>query len=295
MENLWSHHFFCGLKQSPEEHPLLTTDSPSCPTTNREKLAEVFFEAFGVPALHVANTGLLSLCAYGRVTGLAVEAGAGVSHVASIYAGQTWREATYRLDVAGRFLSRYMHRLLLKSTNDSQLLCALEQKTVTQLKKQCCYVSMDYEGDLQDKARHLPVGFKIPDGHWITLDKERFCCPEPLFQPNLLEQNSPGLHLLAFQSLQKLPDECKEDMTGNIVLSGGSSMFPGFPERICSELEALLHGKGYRIKILATPKRSTAVWAGGSMVASLKSFRHVWMRKGEYQECGAAYVHKKFN
>ncbi|XP_065421780.1 actin-like protein 10 [Chrysemys picta bellii] len=295
MENLWNHLFFCGLRTSPVERPLLMTDSPSCPTTNREKVAEVFFEAFGVPALHVANTGLLSLCSCGRVTGLAVEAGAGVSHVTSICGGQIWRKATYRLDVAGFSLSKHMHTLLMKSSNDPQLLCTLQKTTVTQLKKQCCYVSMDYEGDLQDKAHQFPMGFKTPDGHWITLDKERFCCPEPLFQPKLLDQNSPGIHLLAFQSLQKVPDECKGDIIGNTVLSGGSSMFPGFPERMCSELDALLYGKGYRIKILAAPKRSIAVWAGGSMAASLKCFRHMWMTKGEYQEYGAAYVHKKFN
>ncbi|XP_075757623.1 actin-like protein 10 [Pelodiscus sinensis] len=295
MENVWSHLFFCGLRLSPEERPLLMTDSPSCPTTNREKVAEVFFEAFGVPALHVANTGLLSLCSWGRVTGLAVEAGAGVSHVTSICAGQICKEATYRLDVAGFSLSKHMHNLLLSRAQDPPLPSALPKATVTQLKKQCCYVSMDYERDLCDKAHQVPVGIQTPDGQWITLDKERFCCPEPLFQPKLLDQDSPGLHLLAFQSFQKVPDECKGDVLGNTVLSGGSSLFPCFPERVCAELDALLHGKGYRIKVLAAPKRSLAVWAGGSIAASLKSFRHMWLRKREYQECGAAHVHKKFN
>ncbi|XP_025971379.2 actin-like protein 10 [Dromaius novaehollandiae] len=294
MENLWSHLFFCGLKALPEEHPVLMTDSPSCPTTNREKVAEVLFETFRVPALHVSNTGFLSLCAYGRITGLAVEAGAGVSHVTSVCLGQTWREATYRLDVAGCFLSNYLHNLLMKSSNVPPVLKALKKTTVIQLKKQCCYVSMDYEGDLQDQARHHPAGFRTPDGHWITLHKERFCCPEPLFQPKLLNQSSPGLHLLTFQSLQKVPDHCRRDVMGNVVLSGGSSMFPGFPERMCLELNALFHGTDCQIKLLATPERGMAAWAGGSMTASLNSFQHMWMGKGEYKEHGAEYVHTKF-
>ncbi|KYO44615.1 hypothetical protein Y1Q_0004695 [Alligator mississippiensis] len=295
MENLWCHLFFCGLRVPPEEHPVIMTDSPSCPTTNREKMAEVLFEAFGIPAFYVANTGLLSLCSHGRVTGLAVEAGAGVSHSTSICDGQTCRDATYRLDVAGCFLSKHMHNLLLKSSNDPQVLSALEKKTVTQMKKQCCYVSVDYERDLQDEVQQHPISCKTPDGHWITLAKERFCCPEPLFQPKLLDQNSPGLHLLAFQSLQKMPDDYKGDMLGNIVLSGGSSMFPGFHDRMRSELEVLFHGRGYQIKILANPERSLAAWAGGSMVASHKSFQHRWMTKSEYQEHGAEHVHKKFS
>lgn len=294
MENLWSHLFYCGLRVPVEDHPMLMSDSPSCPTTNREKMAEVFFESFGVPALHVANTGFLSLCACGRVTGLSVEAGAGVSHVTPIYSGQTWMEGTYRLDVAGRALCKHMHTLLLESSNDPQLLESLDKKLVAWLTKQYCYVSMDYERDLQGKACQDPVSVQIPDGHLLKLDKERICCPEPLFRPHLLSQNSPGLHILAFQSLQKFPAEFQGELMHNVVLSGGSSLFPGFPERMCKELHTLLHGRGHPIKILASPARGKAAWLGGSLVASLSSFSGFWMNKEDYQEHGAAYVHEKF-
>ncbi|KAM3838567.1 actin-like protein 10 [Vipera latastei] len=294
MENLWSHLFYCGLQVSTEDHPILTSDSPSCPTTNREKMAEVFFEGFSVPALYVANTGFLSLCYCGRITGLAIEAGGGISHVTPIYAGQTCMEGIYRLDVAGNGLCKYMHNLLLNSSNNVYLLNTLNKKMVTQLKKNYCYVSMDYKRDLQEKTCHEPVSIETPDGHLLTIDKERFCCPEPLFKPHLLNQSSPGLHHLVFQSLQKVPDKFKGDVINNVVLSGGSSLFPGFPERMCLELNALFHGKEYFIKILASPKRSTAVWLGGSLAASLSSFQSLWMRKQDYQEHGAAYVHKKF-
>lgn len=294
MENLWSHLFYCGLQVSTEDHPILTSDSPSCPTTNREKMAEVFFEGFSVPALYVANTGFLSLCYCGRITGLAVEAGAGISHVTPIYSGQTCMEGIYRLDVAGNGLCKYMHNLLLNSSNNVYLLSTLNKTMVTQLKKNYCYVSMDYKRDLQEKTYHKPVSIETPDGHLLTIDKERFCCPEPLFKPHLLSQSSPGLHHLVFQSLQKVPDEFKGEIINNVVLSGGSSLFPGFPERMCLELNALFHGREYFIKILASPKRSTAVWLGGSLAASLSSFQSLWMRKQDYQEHGAAYVHKKF-
>ncbi|KAM6113047.1 LOW QUALITY PROTEIN: actin-like protein 10 [Pterocles gutturalis] len=254
MENLWSHLYFCGLKVPPEEQPLLMADSPSCPFL----------------LLHMANTRFLSLCAYGRVTGLAVKAGAG-SHVSSVYLGQTWREATYCLGVASGTLSRHLHSLLMESPNDPLVLNALKRKTVIQLKKQCCYVSIDYEGDLQNQGYHHTARFQTPNGRWITPDKERFCCPEPLFQPTLLYQSSPGLHHLALQSLQKVPDHARRDTVGNIVLSGGSSMFPGF--RMCLELNALFQSTGSQIQVLASPERSTAAWAGGSMAASLMSFQ----------------------
>ncbi|NXR86930.1 ACL10 protein, partial [Hypocryptadius cinnamomeus] len=242
----------------------------------------------------LANTGFLSLCAHGRVTGLAVEAGAAVSHVTSVWGGQTLRKGTRCLGVAGDHLSRHLQRLLLQSPAEPSALQALTKKVLTQLKEQCCYVSLDYEGDLQEKGSHPPARFQTPDGRWITLGKERFCCPEPLFRPELLQLSCPGLHQLAGQSLQTVPKQARRHVLGNIVLSGGSSMFPGFPERMCLELNFLFQGAGVHIEVLANPRRGTAAWAGGSMAASLTSFQHTWMTKGEYQEHGAQYVHRKF-
>lgn len=294
MRALWSHLFCCCLQVPPEEHPVLLAESPSCPAADREKAAEVLFESFRVPALHMANTGFLSLCAHGRVTGLAVEAGAAMSHVTSVCGGRTLRKGSRCLGVAGEQLSRHLHRLLLESPREPSVLQALTKKALTRMKEQCCYVSLDYERDLWDRGCHRPARFQTPDGHWITLGKERFCCPEPLFRPELLHHSCPGLHQLAGQSLQTVPDHARRHMLGNIVLSGGSSMFPGFPERMCLELNLLFQGTGVHVEVLANPKRGTAAWAGGSMAASLTSFQHTWMTKGEYQEHGAEYVHTKF-
>ncbi|KAL2296809.1 hypothetical protein Nmel_014858 [Mimus melanotis] len=294
MGTLWSHLLSCCLKVLPEEHPVLLAESPSCPPGDREKAAELLFESFGVPALHLANTGLLSLCAHGRVTGLAVEAGAALSHVTPVCGGQTLRTGTRCLGVAGDHLSRHLQRLLLDSPTELPALQALTERVLTQLKEQCCYVSLDYEGDLLQQGSRHPARFQTPDGHWITLGKERFCCPEPLFRPELLHHSCPGLHQLARQSLHTLPEHARRHVLGNIVLSGGSSMFLGFPERMCLELNFLLQGAGVHIEVLANPKRGTAAWAGGSMAASLTSFQHSWMTKDEYQEHGAGYVHTRF-
>ncbi|NXI17893.1 ACL10 protein, partial [Irena cyanogastra] len=240
----------------------------------------------------LANTGFLSLCAHGRVTGLAVEAGAAVSHVTSVCGGQTLRKGTRCLGVAGDHLSGHLQRLLLDSPAEPPQ--ALTQKVLTQLKERCCYVSLDYEGELREKGSRAPARFRTPDGRWISLGTERFCCPEPLFRPELLQHSCPGLPQLAAQSLGTVPEHARRHVLGNIVLAGGSSMFPGFPERMCLELNLLFRGAGVHVEVLANPKRGTAAWAGGSMAASLTSFQHAWMTKGEYQEHGAEYVHAKF-
>ncbi|NXS05390.1 ACL10 protein, partial [Oxylabes madagascariensis] len=242
----------------------------------------------------LANSGFLALCAHGRVSGLAVEAGAAMSHVTPVCEGRALRSGSRCLGVAGEHLSRHLQRLLRHGPAAPAPLRALTTKVLTQLKEQYCYVSLDYEAELREEGSQHPARFQTPDGRWIALGKERFCCPEPLFRPELLQHSCPGLHQLAGQSLRQLPQHLRRHLLGNIVLAGGSSLFPGFPERMCLELNSLFQGAGVHVEVLANPGRGTAAWAGGSMAASLTSFRHTWMTKGEYQEHGPQYVHTKF-
>ncbi|XP_058142898.1 actin-like protein 10 [Dasypus novemcinctus] len=245
----------------------------------------------------MASTAVLALCSTGALSGLAVEAGAGVCHATPIYAGHSWHEATFRLDVAGSTLSRYLRELLVAACPIFQQQ-ALPRKTITQLKKRCCYVSLDFEGDLRNPACHHPANFCLGNGCSIHLGSERFRCPEPIFQPGLLGLAAPGLPALAFRALQKVPATLRTRLADTVVLAGGCTLFPGFAERLDMELEAQCRRHGYgalRPHLLAKPGRGMAVWTGGSMVASLRSFQRRWMTRAMYQECGPNLVHQVFN
>ncbi|KFO18577.1 Actin [Fukomys damarensis] len=278
LEVLWQHLFYCRLRVQPEELAVLVADSPISLRTNREKVAEILFERFHVPAMQTVHQALLALYAYGRTTGLVLGSGHGTSYVAPILTGHSAPPDTYRLDVAGADLTDYLAQLLLAGGHSPP-----KTGLVHQIKEACCYVARNMEAELA--CTQVPVDFMLPDKQVITLGSECFCCPEALFQPNLLGLNQPGLPQLALLSISRLETKQQEQLLANVVLDGGSTLLSGFPERLRQEL-------GPGATVLGSPHRAVAAWLGGSIMACRDSFKSLWISRHEYEEEGPWAIYK---
>ena len=136
------------LRAAPEEHPILFTESVASPPENREKMAQVMFEHFNVPALAIRTTAELALFASGRKTGVVVEFGYDVTHVVPIHSGVVVKEAVQRLDVGGANLTEYLIKLLMEERAYC-LSTTHERRHVEEAKERLAYVALDFEEEMQ--------------------------------------------------------------------------------------------------------------------------------------------------
>ncbi|VDN36233.1 unnamed protein product [Dibothriocephalus latus] len=103
---------------------------------------------------------------------------------------------------------------------------------------------------------------------------------------------SVGIHETCYNSIMKCDLDIRKDLYSNIVLSGGSTMYPGIADRMNKELTSLAPSS-MKIKIIAPPERKYSVWIGGSILGSLSTFQQMWITKQEYDESGPQIVHRK--
>jgi actin, other eukaryote len=293
MEKIWNHTFYVELRVSPDEHPVLLTEAPLNPKVNREKMTQIMFETFNVPAMYVAIQAVLSLYSAGRTTGIVCDSGDGVTHTAPIYEGFSIPHAVAKIQIAGRDLTFFLQKLLLERS--IKLTSSAELEIVRDIKEKLCFVAQDYEEALKKSynSSEFEKNYELPDGRIVTIGNERFRCPEYLFKP--LEMNGkelPSIQEIIYNSIQECDIDTRADLYKNIILSGGTTMYEGIGERLLKEIEARAP-KSISVKVIASPDRRFAVWRGGSTLTSLSTFSSLWITKEDYDEHGAQIVHRK--
>lgn len=299
MEHLWNYTFYDKLGIDPRENKILLTEPPLNPSNNRKQLVQTMFEKYSFDGVNVSIQAMLSLYAQGLLRGVVVDSGDGVTHVVPVYDGFVPQNLIRRLDVAGRHITRYLIKLLLQRGYAFNRTADFE--TVRQIKEKLCYVAYDtqQERTLAEETTVLMENYTLPDGRVIRLGRERFEAPEALFQPSLIDCEKPGISDMVFDMIQAADVDCRADYYKHIVLSGGTSMYPGLPSRLEKDIKAryfreVLGGDKAReakskikIKIEDPPRRKHMVFIGGAVLGSIMESRpEFWMSRAEYEEVG---------
>jgi len=296
MEKVWEYCFSNELRVDASEHKVLLTEAPMNPKMNREKMTQIMFESFQVQGLYVAIQAVLSLYSNGRTTGLVCDSGDGVTHTVPVYEGFSIPHAVKKNYIAGRAITEHMVNLLSMDGISEQGGTSAWMQIVRKIKEDLCFVSLDLEEDKKKGAEstELQKNYELPDGQTVAVNTPRFMAPEALFNPGLIKEGdeAPGMHDMCYKSIMECDIDIRTDLYQNTILSGGTTLYAGLPDRLEKELDKLCPQQGV-VKVIASADRYYSVWTGGSTLSSLSTFQSNWITKDEYEENGAEIVHRK--
>ncbi|KAG6480354.1 hypothetical protein ZIOFF_063854 [Zingiber officinale] len=122
----------------------------------------------------------------------------------------------------------------------------------------------------------------------FTLTNERFLVPEMLFHPADL-----GLAECIVRAVNSCHPLLHPVLYESILLTGGSTLFPRFAERLKMELRPLVPDD-YQVKITSQEDPILGIWRGGSLLASSPDFESMCVSKSDYEELGSTRCRRRF-
>ncbi|KAH9007086.1 actin-like protein Arp4p [Lactarius hatsudake] len=317
------------LRCKPEDHPILVTEPAWNTPANRERMAEIMFEEFQVPAFYIANTGVLNAFAAGKGSALVIDIGHSTTSVTPVVDGFVLRKGLVHSALPQLVHAHAKHTLITASHNHPPIQLFSHQlianktpvepgtmprftvredrfsKTTPSLASY--YENREVEEWIQSVAGVLDQGwndqaaaqrparhYEFPTGFNTYFGPERFQVGELFFAHSRdLVASNPHLPrtipALISQALTACDPDMRQVLMGNVVLAGGGSLLAGFGERLSNEL--VRNFPHVKIHAPGNPtERKYGGWLGGSILASLGTFHQLWISKEEWQEHGKPIV-----
>jgi len=309
MELLWDYVLTKKLKlvkSDLKDRKILMTEAPSNPTKNKIDMAQILFEKIGIGYFNIEPQAKMTIFCEGEETGVVLDSGDGVTHVIPIAHNYLLHHQIKRLDIAGRHITNYLIKLLqikgyaFNSTADFEI--------VRELKEKYCFVSCDIDSDrkLGQETTFYNSYTKLPDGRKIRISTEKYEAPEILFQPHLIQNEMPGVHEMLYNSINSCDIDVRKDLYKNIILSGASTMFPGYASRLDKELKNIYTEKTLKLakdktikiplNIIDSPRRKYSVFIGATVLANVynaQGYEGYWISKSEWEESGEKIIKAK--
>lgn len=99
-------------------HPILMSEASLNETHRREKLTELMFEKYDVPAFFLAKSAVLAAFSLGRSTGLVLDSGASHTTVTPVLDGYILNKSVKKSSIGGNMLDQICHEYLVNRKID---------------------------------------------------------------------------------------------------------------------------------------------------------------------------------
>lgn len=317
------------IKSEPKYHPVLMSEPAWNTPKKREKLTEILFEKYDIPAFFLCKNAVLSSFANGRSTALILDSGATHTTAVPVYDGYVLQQAIVKSPLAGDFIALECKKELEAMNIDvipmymvgSREPVAENQPPVWKKKENLPEVSKTYHNHMvkevlkdfaeqvlqvsdspykEEEIEQMPMQpFAFPNGYNCEFGAERFKIAEGLFDPSIIK-GSEGNSMLNMShvvttSIGMCDIDIRPSLYSSVIVTGGNSLINGFTERLNNDLSAKTP-PSMKLKLISpniSYERRFSSWTGGSILASLGSFQQKWISKLEYEEGGRNCVEKK--
>jgi len=274
------------FKLEPSTYPVVLTVPPKTSPANKSKLAKMLFEKLSVPSVWFVSTAYAALCSTEHLSGLILNVGAGVTHAVPIYEATVLHHGIQRLDISGNDLTE----ALIKPITSKGHMVSTDD--VNSIKEGVCRIALDCDGEVKANGGKPFATAFLEDGRQFPVFDEVIKVPEALFAPRLLQKDGAGIAELVKKAINQCDLDVRRSLWENILLAGGSSMFPGFTERLEVELKKLAPENTTPVLNIA-PNRLTNTWIGASTMAMAEDFFDQVITADEFSEAGEAVFQTK--
>ncbi|OBZ68644.1 Actin-like protein ARP6 [Grifola frondosa] len=225
---------------------------------------------------------------------LVIDSGFSFTHIVPIMKGSVIWNAVKRIDVGGKLLTNHLKEL----ASFRQWNMMDETYIINDIKESCCYVSQAFDGDLEicrqpvgtcpEGRESLEEGFQV-----LYMNNERFTVPEIIFHPTDIGLRQSGIAETVAACISLLPEDLQGMFWANIGLIGGSTKFPGFRERLMSELRSLAP-VDCEVAIYSSSDPITEAYSSAVSFAHDMDFSKCAVTREEYLEMGSNACRRKF-
>ena len=240
-ETILRHVFDNVLCVSAQGQPVMISEAPLRNKANRERMTQMLFEIFNVPAMYVVldvvaqnytewertdtQSEVLSVCVGASGVRTAPCAfGCALPHA--------WMSNT---QINSAKMTAYMPRILTGRG------LVVDARAAEDVIFKTAYCAADFESEMQtaESSSSLEKPHAFATGESVVIGSERFRSPEMMFRPTLLGGETVGIHEMCFNSMMLSDVHLHRGLCNNVVVSGGPALTPGFADRLRKEIETL--------------------------------------------------------